>query len=153
MSNFDPSSETDNILSRFAQRLEANPQFMAGVLLRYRNQERLTESELATQLGISATVYIRLAMCKRPLSDRPAFAHQVIAIADYVGCDSAQLAQLLNQVTAVEQLRSIGDESPYRSEVPLTTRNLGWLAAARDRESDDPLPENDQDTPKDSDLA
>lgn len=151
MSDLNPASETQEILSRVAQRLEANPQFMADVLVRYRRQEKLTESDLATQLGISAAAYTRLAMCKRPVSDRPGFGHQVRAIAEYVGCDSVQLAQLINQVAAVEQIRTASDEMPHRSEARSATRNLGWLAAARDREADDSLAGNDQDAPANPD--
>jgi hypothetical protein len=126
--------ETKEYLSRFAERLATDSQFMANVLFQYRQQERITDSELANHLGISSMMYIRLAMCKRPLANRLNFSDQVKQIATYVGCDSAQLAQMINQVDALVAISpAVEVESPQESISRPMKANLGWLAAARDR--------------------
>lgn len=151
MSDSIPPAATGDMLNRFAQRLETDAQFMAGVLARYRRQERLTEAELAAQLGISMPMYTRLALCKLPAADRPAFARQVTAIAEYVGCDAGQLAQLINQAAAIAGIPPADAEAAAPRPAPAPTANFGWLAAARDREPDAAAPGDDQDVPANPD--
>lgn len=149
-----PSSEAENYLVRFAQRLTTNTQFMASVLGQYREQEGLGDLVLADLLGISSEMYTRLAMCKRPSADRLYFAAQVKQIAAYVGCDAIQLAQIINQVDAFGAIRQAAEVESSQGAVsrPIAA-SLGWLAAARDRAEIDQDTSEIKDTPEDSDTS
>ena len=59
--------ETDNpLLKSLAQRLEADPRFMAYALAQYRRQEGIGVEELAQSLGMMPEMMARLALCLRP---------------------------------------------------------------------------------------
>jgi transcriptional regulator with XRE-family HTH domain len=154
MTNQALSSETESYLVRFAQRLTTDSQFMASVLNRYREQEGLGELALADLLGISSAMYTRLALCKRPTADRHNFADQVKRIAAYVGCDAAQLAQMINQVDALGAIRPVAAEDSSQESLsqPIAAR-LGWLAAARDRTEIDQNTNEEMDRSEESDAS
>lgn len=123
----DDQSQIDSFAS-LARRLEKNRDFMAYVLAAYRSQEGLSEAELAADFGVLPALIVRLALCRRPASGTVDFAQNVRRIADATLVDESKLANILNQVEALEKL----------SELPGTDQGSfdaldGLLAAARDR--------------------
>jgi hypothetical protein len=128
------SPETTRHLARLAQKLRADSAYMSSVLFFYQSQERLGDTELATQLALDVVQLPRLALCKRPQSQSNNFSKQVRQIAAYTGANEIALAQIIRQVEALEQLRSL----PTLAETEANERPLpslsGLVAVARDRE-------------------
>lgn len=125
-------------LTSLAQRLQADPRFMAYALAVYQQQEELDVSELAAALGALPEMLTRLALCQRPDAHSPQFAEQVRELADYTLIDEAQLANLLRQVSSLEKLaqhQSTRAVAGAETEAPLL--DAGLLAAARDRDEAD----------------
>jgi hypothetical protein len=74
---------------------EEDPAYMAHALTRYRQRHRLTERELAGELGCDATALLRLAARMRPNPAAPTFPAEVWDLAAAVGCDAFALSALL----------------------------------------------------------
>jgi hypothetical protein len=107
------------------KQLAKRPEFMAYVLNRYLEQEKLSPEELAEELGTSPELALRLWLCKRPDPKSHDFRLLVQELADYCLADEVALAKVLRQVAWLEQIGS-----PSSSQA--------FLAAARDREDLDP---------------
>lgn len=117
------SIDINPIRGMIASRLSANPSFMAHALRRYTEMENLTAEQLALELGTLPELVDRLALCRRPASDDPAFAERVRQLADYTLIDAGSLANVLRQVDAIAGVGEVTDS-------PL-------LAAARDHEHEE----------------
>ena len=76
MNKHQPTPNPESYLARYAAYLASDDDFMASILQQYREQESLDESAMADRLGISSEMYVRLAMCQRPVSDAARFAAQ-----------------------------------------------------------------------------
>ena len=125
---------SNNHLTRLAHRLSNDIEFMAGVLTIYSVQEQLSEQELANLLEISTEKLSTLALCKSPQSSKPDFANQVKQIASYVGVDTIRLANLIRQVEAIEVIKNLPGKVTCQETVNnQSTKEFGWLSAARDR--------------------
>ena len=74
---------------------EEDPEYMAHALTRYRQRHRLTERELARELGCDTTALMRLAARTRPKPGAPTFPGEVWDLAAAVGCDGFALSALL----------------------------------------------------------
>ncbi len=147
MVNSSPSPSTAGAaaLAQLAERLSADPAYMASVLATFQIQERLDVAGLAKLLSISMEGLTRLALCKRPLSDRPEFANQVRQVAAFAGVEPATLAQFIRQVEAVEAAKGLAAPVAGEAAAPLAgPMRLGWLAAARDRDGADDHPGHEQ---------
>jgi hypothetical protein len=149
MSDIPLSSRTAWQLTRLALRLRDDPTFMSGVLAAYQKQEHLSDKALAQQLHIEPTTLARLALCKCPSSPLPEFANQVRQIATHIGADTAQLALIIRQVEALNELRARPQTSGVLEHEPLPAAFApGLLAAARDRtgtEEDQANPPSEED--------
>lgn len=126
--------DVDKQLASLAARLRDNPGFMAYVLAKYEQQERLSDETLAKDLGVTPAKLSRLALCKRPTGNSPQFADQVRQIAAYIGVDAAELARIIRQVDSLETLsqRHQGSKAEEARTGQLQL-GRGLLAAARDR--------------------
>ena len=85
------------LLARAAQHAAHQPFLMAHPLAGYRARHHLDEVQLATVLGCSLRALRGLALCRRPSLVGPTAADEVRSLAEYVGCDAAQLMALLKE--------------------------------------------------------
>jgi hypothetical protein len=119
------------VVQRALQRAAADPFFLASALEAYRSLNGLDDTALADYLDCSLEDMIRLAFCRRPVTDAMTFRREVEQIAAYASVRAERLAQLLREVDSLETLR----KSP--------TTKPGFLMAARDRVDEEKGPAND----------
>ena len=81
------------LLERTARRVEAQPRFMAYLLLRYLELNGSDQVTLMARLGVDRAAFNRLALCWRPRAWR--FDSDVARIAEVVGVDPTKLAQVI----------------------------------------------------------
>jgi len=139
-------------LSGLALRLRRDPRYMACALAAYREQEGMSEEELADELNTLPELVVRLALCKRPQPSSPNFAGEVRELANYTLANPARLAGILRQVDALEGLSEWVNATSVKSG-GRTEAGEGLLAAARDRiepvDSSPPCPEEGDEPDKD----
>ncbi len=134
-------TELENMMSGLVEKVKDDRRFMAHVLARYLMIEGFDQATLEGKLGLSADLYFRLAMCKRPEKDSPGFAQAVESISDYTMVDVIELSHIIRQVDSFE---SITGCLAGADETQFSGISLPALAAARDRinseetENDDP---------------
>jgi hypothetical protein len=114
-----------------AEKLRSNPDFMAFVLEQFCKQEAITFAELPAALEIMPEMVTRLALCRTPDPDAADFAKHVREIAYYTLGDEAVLANVIRRVNSIQSLTSAKEEA--------------FLAAARDRDQEDPEPKDQSD--------
>ncbi|HXG36823.1 MAG TPA: hypothetical protein VNL15_07625 [Dehalococcoidia bacterium] len=118
-----PSSK---VVRRALKRAAADPFFLGSALEAYRSLNGLDDTALADYLGCSTGDTIRLAFCRRPVTDAMTFRREVEQIAAYASVRADRLAQLLREVDSLETLRKSATTRP------------GFLMAARDRVEEGP---------------
>lgn len=120
-------------LRRLALLAQQRPTLLAGLLALYKEQERLSDEQLAVLLHCDTEALPKLALCERP-REAPHFREDVERIAAYISADGMQLARVIRaaESRAALQQRS-GPSTPT-------------LLAARDREDDDRGDEDTLDT-------
>ena len=123
-------------LARLAQQARERQTLLAGLLFAYQEQEGLDESGLAAFLGCAVVALPKLALCRRPRAQTPAFRADVERIAQYAGADAARLVKLIRAVEARAALQHAAEASPL-------------LLAARDHEEAGPEPKDDGEGPSD----
>jgi len=119
------------VVQRALQRAAADPFFLASALEAYRSLNGLDDTALADYLDCSLEDMIRLAFCRRPVTDAMTFRREVEQIAAYASVRAERLAQLLREVDSLETLRKSSTTKP------------GFLMAARDRVDEEKGPAND----------
>ncbi len=107
---------------------------LASTLRIYRDLNDLDETALAAYLGCNIEALPRLALCRRPESDRPGFRQQVEQIAIYAGTRLDRLAQVIREVDAMKALSN----APFSDE---RASRRGFLMAARDSAEEGHRPE------------
>lgn len=115
MINYQPS------LKRLAKLAEGRSGLLASVLAKYKQQEQLSDQQLATFLNCTVEDLPHLALCGIP-REAPHFREDVELIADHVQVSSIMLAKLIRSTKARAAL----------SEMPAQPSSL--LMAARDRD-------------------
>jgi hypothetical protein len=123
-------------LARLAQQARERQTLLAGLLFAYQEQEGLDESGLAAFLGCAVAALPKLALCRRPRSQTPAFRTDVERIAQYASADAARLVKLIRAVEARAALQHAAEASPL-------------LLAARDQEEAEPGSKDDEEGPSD----
>ncbi len=111
-----------DIIARTASRAADRGFFLASALRQFQISHGLDEAGLAEVLGCSTETLPRLALCRRPSTDLPAFRSDVEAIAQRLGVRALQLAQMLRDVDSQQAIQSARGVS-----------STGMLMAARDR--------------------
>ena len=124
-------------LTRLARLAGERQTLLAGLLFVYQEQEELDENGLAAFLCCDVAALPRLALCRRPRKQAPAFREDIERIAKYAGANPLHLVQLIRAVEARAALQRA-------SEVPSPL-----LLAARDH--DDPATESMDDEEESSD--
>lgn len=114
-------------LARLTHQARERPTLLAGLLFAYQEQEGLDEPGLAAFLSCDVAALSRLALCRRPRAQTPAFRQDVERIARYAAANPLQLVKLIRAVEARAALQ-------HAAEVPAPL-----LLAARDH--DDAMPE------------
>jgi len=106
-------------IAHLADRVRADPFFLASALDVYARSEGIGDAALAERLGCEVETLARLALCRRPAAER--FLADVEAIAERFGIDATELAAVVRRADVLEVLsRGMGAS--------------GTLMAARDRE-------------------
>jgi hypothetical protein len=118
MNDYTPS------LQRLASLARTRPALLAGPLTLYKEQEGLSDEQLASLLQCDIDALPKLALCERPRK-APHFRVDVERIATYIHADVTQLARVIRAAEAREALHS-------RSGA-----NMPSLLAARDQEGDE----------------
>ncbi len=95
----------EQLLRRAAERAAEQPFYLASRLRRYRELERIDEAELARRLDAPETALTRLALCRTPDAELPAFRQEVAQIAAYAGVSASGLMQLLRRVQVSDAAR------------------------------------------------
>lgn len=108
-----------NLLKSATARFENNPEYMAYILKKYCEFERISESELLSEFNCSADDYYKLALCKYPPVDTTDFSQRLKVISEYTHIKTDDLNMLIKHVNTV--LIFIG-------------ASANTLMAARDRE-------------------
>lgn len=124
-------------LARLAQQARERQTLLAGLLFAYQEQEELDESGLAAFLGCDAAGLPRLALCRRPHSQTPAFRADIERIAQYAGANPLQLVKLIRAVEARAALQ-------HAAEAPSP-----MLLAARDHDEAVSEPADDKEESSD----
>lgn len=130
-------------LERLADMASARPGLMSGLMLLYREQEGMDDTQLADFLECAVEALPRLALCRRP-RQAPDFRGDIEAIAAHSGSNASRLARLVRSVEAAQAMTG----APQR----MSTSSL--LMAARDHEAsletDVETPGSSKDSPNDS---
>ena len=113
----------DPLMAYVVQRAKARPEYLARVLARYVELERISEEGLAQHLGVTPGDLPHLALCLRPRMDH--FADDVKQISSKFNINPAVLATLVRLVDSVEALAS--------RDVGKAPTDVGLLMAARMR--------------------
>jgi len=113
------TSNSTSAMDRLVKRFRNDPDFMAYVLARYQDQERISDENLPEVLGTLPELVSRLALCRKPDVGAADFAVLVQEIADYTLIDQSLLANIIRQVSSLDALSKASQHQ--------------LLAAARDR--------------------
>jgi len=111
-------------------KLKENHDFLAWVLSTYQQEEHINDERLIGQLKTTPEMLVRLALCKCPNPNSPAFAPQIREISTYTNTDPIDLANIIRQVDALENLSKIPNKESTETIGRLAP---GLLAAARDK--------------------
>jgi transcriptional regulator with XRE-family HTH domain len=123
--------DPNHLLRHAAQRALQHPFFLAADLEDFRQQRGMQEADLARFLQCTHQTLPRLALCRRPNPESPAFYSDIQRIASALGVDPTSLVRLIREVTA---LRALQESGPAAS----TETGRGLLLAARDAEPEEP---------------
>lgn len=116
-------------LDHLANRVAADPFFLAHPLAEFAHSERLDDPALAARLGCRPEYLTVLRLCRAPRSDPLAFRADVAAVAGRFGIDPGVLAEAVRRGQGLARVR----------EAARPTTGPGFLLAARD--PDPPKPE------------
>lgn len=108
-----------NLLKRAIERIEDNHEFMAYILKKYSEIERISESELISRLECSPDNYYKLALCKAPAMHTEDFHQRLHVIGEYTHIMADKLTMVIKRVQTI---------------LKFTTRTENILLAARDKE-------------------
>jgi hypothetical protein len=123
--------DPNHLLRHAARRALQHPFFLSADLEDFRQQRGMWEADLAQFLQCSPQMLARLALCRRPNPELPAFHADVQRIASALGVDPTSLVRLIRDVAA---LRALQESGPAAS----TETGRGLLLAARDAEPEEP---------------
>lgn len=140
------SPETTAVLRRFARRLSADVGYMAVAMAQYQKAEQIDDEALAQQLGTTAEMLTRLAMCKRPDPNSVRFSDEVRQIATFTGSDASVLARLLRQTHALATFAEMPKPAAHADVARASRFESRILAAARDQ-ADTPESQRDSASP------
>ena len=139
------STRTLGQMHELAIRLKSNPSFMSWILATYQKQEHVSETNIIDILNTTPDMFYRLALCKRPDSNRQEFIDEIRQLANYTSIDPAHLANLIRQVEALETFKTMPNPLETKAETQTYLTSTGVLAAARDRdEKHEPAPPADK---------
>lgn len=110
-------------LNHLANRVAADPLFLANALAEYARSEGLDDNGLAAALGCRLEDLTPLRLCRTPRPETADFRSDVAAIATRFGIDPATLAEVTRRGQGLAKLRTA-----TRS----TAADPGFLLAARD---------------------
>ncbi len=140
------SARTLEQMRNMAERLSANPSYMAWILTAYKKQERASDAKLLEALNTTTNMLYRLALCRRPSSQEVGFADGLRQLATYTSIDPLLLASLIRQVESLESLGAMPNKIEPAVNNQRASASAGVLAAARDRDEDDQPVSPSQDT-------
>ncbi len=112
-------------LEHLAQRVAADPSFLAAALAEYAHSEKIDDVALAQRLGCPAEVLGHLRLCGMPRSEPPRFRQDIAQIASRFAVRADVLAEVVRRGQVLRQMRGGVPEQ-------------GLLLAARDDEEKDP---------------
>ena len=94
-----------NYLAFAVRKAAARREYLAYYLVRYQEQEELTEEAMMEFVGCFGEDYYRLALCQVPDTQGADFAVRLDRVAAYAGASTMKVAQVIRQVAALEALR------------------------------------------------
>ena len=83
--------------------VEDKPDFMANTLKKYRELEKISESELINILQCSVNDYYKLALCTKPDFAESDFKSRLSVISEYAGIDTNILTKIIKHVYTVSR--------------------------------------------------
>ena len=131
--NDDPYNEED-LLDQAARRAAGHEHLFAAILARYSALNGLDDEGLRAHLHCDAATLTRLRLCGRPDSEAPAFALDILRIAERLGLDALTLAQLVREVDAADA---------FTRNRQISTHG-GALQAARDHDDEEVSGEDEE---------
>ena len=94
----------EELLKLAADRAGERPALLGWVLSRYVKGQNMTMGALLDELNCSASALWRLALCRRPRSDR--FRDDVAMIASNLAINAAALLRIIRHVEALEAMKA-----------------------------------------------
>jgi len=111
-------------LDRMAERVKADPWFLAHPLAEYARSADLDDAALAAKLGCAVADLTAVRLCRAPRPDNEDFHADLTAVAERFGLNLAALVAAVRHGSCLAQLR----------EATKDGATAGWQIAARDRE-------------------
>lgn len=146
----EPSARTLEQMQNLAERLSANPDYMASVLTAYKKLEHISDARLLEILDTTPDKLCRLALCKRPNSQEARFSDDVRQLALYTSIDPLRLAVLIRQVESLVTFAAMPKRIEPLASNQGVSKSAGVLTAARDRSEEYEPASPSQETKDDS---
>jgi hypothetical protein len=121
-------------MRKLAERLNSNSSYMAWVLKTYQKQERASEAKVLEVLNTTINMLYRLAICKRPDTNKPDFAYEILQVAKYTSIDPMRLANFIRQVESLEVFGVLPSAQEQEADNGKVPARVGVLTATRDRD-------------------
>lgn len=111
-------------LDRMAERVKADPWFLAHPLAEYARSAALDDDALAARLGCDAAGLTAVRLCRAPRPDADGFRADLTAVAERFGLNLSALVAAVRHGASLAQLREAAKDGA----------TAAWQIAARDRE-------------------
>lgn len=95
-----------DLLETVRRKAKDRPSFVAYVLARYQEANRLSDEQLGDWLGCTAERLQAMSLCRRPVGTDPHFRVEVEQVAHFGGVDAGKLVQVLRAVESMEAFRN-----------------------------------------------
>src|SRR5262245_49430885 len=99
-------------LEEMVRRAEGNPHFLACLLALYARSEKLSDAELARELGCNVETLVKVRLCAAPRAEPPTFREDVAQVADRFGLDRKALTRAVRRGQVVLKLQAAA-QTPF----------------------------------------
>jgi hypothetical protein len=117
-------SETEKLLELAFKKVDEDNDFMAFVLKKYLETEKISEQELLSSLSCSLEDYYKLALCRVPKTDAQNFVERLNNISQYTHISTLELNKIIKRVDAILKFAD-------------SSNNNTLLMAARDKKNNE----------------
>lgn len=94
-------SETEKLLKLAFKKVDEDSDFMAFVLRKYLETEKISERELLSALNCTLEDYYKLALCRVPKTDAQNFLERLNNISQYTHISALELNKIIKRVGSI----------------------------------------------------